>query len=158
MLREVHQGSALYRLHDKQGLFMLSCHLVDLPALDRGVLIVQVVELDLHDLDLRVIGQNPVQNIRLVVEGDADVPDLSLPLQLERSLIRMTALELLIVRAALCVHEVEVEVVDAAPFKLLFKKRPDVLLRLEIRLRQLVRQNVAIPGIAACQSIAKCQL
>ena len=54
---------------------------------------------------------------------------------------------LLIVLFVLRVHEVKVEVVDLAERKLLHQKRADVLLLLEIRLGQLIRQEKALARI-----------
>ena len=63
----------------------------------------------------------------------------------------MTAPKLLIISGTLRVHQIEIEIVHAAPRKLLLEKRPDVLLLLEIRVRQLVREKVFIPLMAAGQ-------
>ena len=51
--------------------------------------------------------------------------------------------EVRIVACALRVHQIEVEVVHAAGFHLLFKQRTDIHLGLEEICRQLVRQYVA---------------
>ena len=75
--------------------------------------------------------------------------DLSLVLQGEGRFIGPAGLEMRIVGGPLGVHQVKVEIVHAAGCQLAFKKRTDVRLRLEIVGRQLVRQDVAVPGVAA---------
>ena len=55
LLREVHQGAPLHRLHDHDLLAVFPGHLIALPGLDVGVLPVQVVDLELDQLGLRVV-------------------------------------------------------------------------------------------------------
>ena len=57
---QVDKVAALDRLHDEHRLAVLAADFIALAALDGDVVIVQIVELDLHDLDLRVLGQNLV--------------------------------------------------------------------------------------------------
>lgn len=47
---------------------MLYADLMSRAALDSGIVVVNVVELNLYYLDLRIIGQNPLQHLRTVVE------------------------------------------------------------------------------------------
>ena len=67
-------------------------------------------------------------------------------------LVRPAFLVFRVIAAALCVHQIEVEIVDAAGFKLRFKERADVLLRIEKAARQLIGQEefaaVMTPGDA----------
>ena len=72
---------ALHRLHHQHGLVVAAAHLVAQAALDTGVVIVGVVELDLHHLDLGIGGEDLLQHLRPVVEGDAHMADLALGLQ-----------------------------------------------------------------------------
>ena len=76
---------------------MLAADLIALAALDGNVIVVQVVELDLHDLDLRVLGQDLVQHLGAVVERDAHMADLALGFQREGRLVGAAVLELLVV-------------------------------------------------------------
>lgn len=55
---------------------------------------------------------------------------------------RLKVLELF---RGLRMHEVKVEIIYPAPFQLVFKKWPDILLLLEIRAGQLIRQDIAVP-------------
>ena len=145
--RQIDQASALDRLHDDDGLAMFLADLVHLPAFHGGVLIIHVVELDLHDLDLRMLGQDHVQHLGLVMEGDAKMADLSLGLQLQCCFISPTALELWIVVPILGVHQVKVKIIYAAGLQLTFKEGEDILFASEIGLRQLVRQEEFAPGM-----------
>ena len=120
---------------------VLLADLVDLAAFDRRVLVVHIVELNLHNLDLRMLRKDPVEHLRLVVEADAEVADLSLRFQLEARLVRLAAHKLRVIVLVLRVHQIEVEVVHAAPCELLLEERADVLLLLKIRIGQLVGQN-----------------
>ena len=93
LLGKVHQVPALHRLHDDDGLAVLPADLVAAAALDGGVLIVEIVELDLHHLHLRVVGEDLFQHLGGIVEGDAHVPGLALRLQLLGDLIGAAFLE-----------------------------------------------------------------
>ena len=86
-------------------------NLIYRPALNAGAVIIQIVELNLHHLDLRVLGENLFQHLGLVVEGNADVPDLSRRLQLLHHLIGVAACKFLVYLRRLRVHQVIVEVV-----------------------------------------------
>ena len=131
---------------------MLAADFVALAALDGGIVKVGVVELNLHDLDLRVLGQDLFENLRPVVERNAEVADLALFFELQHRLICAALLEILENFGILRVHQIEVEVVHAADFQLALKKWPDVLLLFKIRHRQLVCQNVGLARIAARQA------
>ena len=72
--------------------------------------------------------------------------------ELERRLIRAALLEVVIVDKTLRVHQIEVEILDAADLELALEKRADVCLGLEIVRRQLVGQDVLLARIAACQA------
>ena len=72
---------------------MLPADLVAAAALDGGVLVVEIVELDLHHLHLRVVGKDLFQHLGGVMEGDAHVPGLALRLQLLGDLIGAAFLE-----------------------------------------------------------------
>ena len=91
--REIDEIAALDRLHDDDGLAVLHADLIALAALHRGVVVVQVVELDLHDLDLRILGQDLLEHLGAVVERNADVAHLALGLERECGLIRAARLE-----------------------------------------------------------------
>lgn len=155
---QIHQIAALHRLHHDHRLAELLAHLVDLPALHRQILVVGVVELDLHHLDLGILGEDLLQDGGLVVEGDAYVADEALLLQGEGGLIGPAALELGEVAAALGVHQIEVEVVHAAGGQLAAEEGLDIRLGLEIGVGELVGEEKAVPGIAAGQRLPDGQL
>ena len=56
---------------------------------------------------------------------------------------------MIIIRQSLRVHEVKVKILDAAGVQLALEERTDIRLGLEEIRRQLVRQDVAVPGVAA---------
>ena len=58
VVREVHEVAALDRLHDDDGLAEFAADLVASAALHGGIVVVEVVELDLHDLNLRIVRQD----------------------------------------------------------------------------------------------------
>ena len=155
VVREVHEVAALDRLHDDDGLAEFAADLVASAALHGGIVVVGVVELDLHDLNLRIVRQDLLEHLRPVVKRDADVAHLALGLEGEGRLIGVTCLEVRIVARALRVHEIEVEILDAAGGQLALEKRADVLLGLEEGGGQLVRQDIALARVAARQTLAQ---
>ena len=152
IFRQVDQIAAFDRLHDDHRLAVLHADLVAFAALHLRVVVIRVVELELHRLDRRILRQNLLQHLRAVVEGDADVANPALRLQRERRLIRAAGLEVAVVLRALRVHQVKIEIRHATGFELAFKQRPDVRLALKKAPRQFVRQHVAFPRIAARQA------
>ena len=137
---------------------MLPAHLIAPAALDGGIVVVQIVELDLHHLDVRIVGEDLLQHLGGVVEGDAHMAHLALRLQPERRLVCMALPEMGIVPRPLRVHQIKVEVFHAAGRQLALKEGPDVRLGLEEVGRQLVRQDVALPGIAAGETLPQRRL
>ena len=77
-LRQIHQRAALHRLHNDDGLAVLAADLIALPGLHGGILVIDIVELNLDDLDLGILGENLIQNLGLVVEGNAEMADFPL--------------------------------------------------------------------------------
>ena len=151
-LRQVDQIAALDRLHDDHRLAVLHADLVAFAALHLRIVVIRVVELELHRLDRRILRQNLLQHLRAVVEGEADVANPALRLQCERRLIRAAGLEVAVVLRSLRMHQVKIEIRHATGFELTFKQRPDIRLALKKAPRQLVRQHVAFARIAARQA------
>ena len=87
--------------------------------LDDGILVVEVVELQLHELELRLLGEYAVEHFGLVVEGHAEVAHPALALELGDDLKRAAIAVQVVALAAHGVDEVVVEVVDAAAAQLL---------------------------------------
>ena len=126
---------------------MVPANLITAQGLHLGVVIIQVVELKLYHFDLGILRQNPIQHLGAVVEGDAQMPDFSLRLQFQRRLVSPAAGIFFEPRPALCVHQIEVEIIHPAGLQLLRKQRPDFLLGFKEVVGQLVGQNVLIPLI-----------
>ena len=147
--------SAFHGLHNYYGFIMLSAHLVALFRLDRGVVIICIVELYLHYIYFGVIGEDFIKKFRIIVEGKAYVLYLSFSLQLLRYLISTAKLIFSVIISVLRVHKVEIEVFDSARFKLTFKCRADILLSLKEMGRELVSKHIAIPWIAGCKAFAQ---
>ena len=158
VLWQVDKVPALDGLHDDDGLVVLSAHFIALSGLNSGILVVEIIELDLHDLDLRILGQNTFQHLRRVMEGNPDMPDLSLLFQVERRLIGAAAPELFKIFTRLRVHQIEVEILHAACLELALKEGTDVLLFLEIGLGQFVGENERLARMALDEAVAQRRL
>ena len=87
---KVYKVTAFNRFHDQHRFIMLTTDFVALAALYSWILIVQIVELDLDNLDLWILGKNLIQSFCLVVEGNSEMMDLTLFFQLESSFISVT--------------------------------------------------------------------
>ena len=149
LLGQVHQIAALYGLHDDDGLVMFAADLIAQTALHDGVVVVHIVELDLHHLDLGVLRQDMVQHLRPVMERDAHMANLALGFQGEGGLIGPVRFEIGELLLVLGVHEIKVKVVHAAGLQLTLEEGADVRLRLKEKVGQLVGEHIPLPGIAA---------
>ena len=142
------ERAALDRLHDDDRLAVADAGFVDALGIHGDVAVVQIVELDLDDLDLRVGGQDLVQDLGGVVEGQADVADLALALEFEGGLIGAAGLELLKVPGVLGVHQIEVEVFHPAGLELANKDWPYIIFGRKHGLRKLAGKEVTTTRIA----------
>ncbi len=154
--REIDKASSFDRFHHNDRLAVLFTDFVDLAAFHGRIFIIHVIELDLDDLDLRMLRQNHVQDVRLVMEGDSEMANQPFLLQRITGLISPAALVFLIVVPVLGVHQVEVKIVNTAQLKLPFDKRTDVFLLIEVGCRQLVGQKEFLSGIALCHTVPDC--
>ena len=84
---EVDEASALNRLHYDHGLTVLAAALEAELGLNRGILIVEIIELYLHNLDLRVFGKDLIEDVGGIVEGDAEMLDFAFVFKLKAGLI-----------------------------------------------------------------------
>ena len=82
------------------------------------------------------------------MEGDTEVTDLALSLEIESGLVSASGLVLLKIVSVLRVHKVKVEVIHSAGFKLAFKKRTDILFFFKVIAGELVCENVGLARIA----------
>jgi hypothetical protein len=106
---------------------MFAADFVYLAAFNRNILVIEIIELNLHYLNLRILCKDPVKNNCLVMERESDMVNLSFFLQFKCSLICAALLKELEINRILCVHEIEVKIINSACLKLAFKKRSDVL-------------------------------
>ena len=127
---------------------MLFRRLIALAGLDALTVPVQIVQLELHKLHLRVRGQHLVQKFGGVVEGKAHVPDQALLLLLPQPVVAVVLLIHLVVQGPHVVDQVVVKVVNAGFFKLGFEYFVPVLERMDIVRMELGGQGVAVSGVA----------
>ena len=121
---------------------MFAADFIYLAALDRNTFVVEIVELYLDYLHIRVLRENAVEHLRLVVERKSDVTHLALRLQIKSSLISTALLEELEIVSILRVHKKEVEVFDSAGLQLKIYQRSDILLGFEVLVGEFIRQNI----------------
>ena len=105
---------------------MLAADLVAQAALHLGIVVVHVVELQLHKFQLRPVGQDLIQHLGAVVEGYTHMAQLALRLQLLGDVIGAGVLIFPVALGAHGVHQVEVKVFHAAGFQLVFNQGADV--------------------------------
>ena len=152
---QLHQMAALDGLHHQDGLAVLDADVVALLALHGGAVVVHIVELKLHHVQLGVSGENLVQHLRLIVEGDTHMAQLALRLHGESGLIGPAALELLKVAAVLGVHQIEVEIIHAADVQLGQDEGAHVGLGLEVGIGELVGEQILAAVIARGEALAE---
>ena len=147
-LGKIHKIAALYGFHNDHGLSVLNADLITAAALYALILIIRVIELELHRLDFGILVEYHIEHLGRVVEGEADVPDKSLLTELERGFIRPALLEFNEVLRVLRVHQIEVEIIDPSCFELTFEEGADILLLFKIRAGKLIGQKEAVTWIA----------
>ena len=131
---------------------MLPADLIAFPGLYFVILKIHIIELDLNHFNFRMIGQNLIQSLRGIVERHAQMTDFSFLLQFQCDFKGSCAFILLHAGSAEGVHQIEVKVFHTAGIQLLLEQRTDVLFLLEVVGRQLVGQNVPVPGITGRQT------
>ncbi len=128
VIRKIHKLAAFYRLHDEDGFIMLCTDLVYFAAFNGRVFIIGVIELNLHDFHLGVFGEDLIKHVRLIVEGDAEVPDAALFFKFKGGFIGMDVFEFGEGVSILGVHQIKVEVVNATGLQLGFQQGMDILI------------------------------
>lgn len=151
---QIDEDPALDGLHDDDGLIVLYAYVVAGAALDGVVVVIGVVELDLHDLDRGIQREDLVEHVGGIVEREPDVPDLPLFFQLERRFIGAAAAELQEVLRVLRMHEVKIEILHPAPCELLFKEGADLRLAVEVGLGELIHEHEALARVALYKALA----
>ena len=130
---------------------MLLRRLIDGAGLDPFALPVQIVELDLDELHFRVLRQDPVQQLRRVVEGKAYMPHQALTPLLQKP---VEAVILFIDRVAVgldAMQQIIVEILRAGQLQLLLKDAVAVLKGVDKVAVELGGQRETIPGPAVHQ-------
>ena len=151
---QIDENAALDRLHDDNGFVVPDAHVVAGAALNGVIVVIGVVELNLHDLDFGIRRQDLVEHVGGIVERESDVADPALFFEFKRRLIRAAALKLLKILRVLRVHQIEIEVLHAAPRELIFKERTNILLSLKIGVRELIHQHETFARIARGETFA----
>ena len=64
----------------------------------------------------------------------------------------MAAFEFCKVFRTLGMHQIKIKIFHAAPRKLVFKKRPDLLFLFKEKRRQFIGKDIAVPGMPAGQA------
>ena len=153
IIRKICETAAADRFHDDHRFSMLSADFIAFSGLNRRVIIVDIVELELYHLYLRILGEDLVKNLRTVMERDSKMADLSLFLEFQCRLIRMTFLELFKLFNILGMHQIKVKILHSAAFQLGLKKRADILFFFEEISCQLIRENIAFSRVTARQAV-----
>ena len=76
IVRQLDKVSTLDRLHDDDRLVELPADLIALAALDGGIVIVNIIELNLHDFDRGILCQDLLEQLGAAMKRNADVADL----------------------------------------------------------------------------------
>ena len=147
-LGKIDQTAAADRLHDDNGLAVLDADLVAETGLDVSVFKVQIVELELNYLDGGLLGEDGLQHVGGVVEGDTHVADLALCLQLRSDFKGAVTGIVAVIPLIERVEEEEVEVVDTAGLQHGLEVRTDIRLGLEEVGGELVGEDIAVAGVA----------
>ena len=125
-IRKIYEVTALDRLHDQNGLVQFAANLAAFAALYRQIVVIQIIELNLNNLDLRIFRQDLFENVRAIVERNAQVAYLVLFFQFKRRFIGAALLEALEFIGVLRVHQAIIKVVRAARIELLLEQRADL--------------------------------
>ena len=105
---------------------MLAADFIDLAALNYKILIIEVVELDLYDLDRRILSQDLVEDLSFVMERQPHMADQTFFFESKSSFICTAFFKEFKVTRILCMHKVKIEVFDPACFELASEKRSDI--------------------------------
>ena len=154
LVADLGQGAALDGLHDHHRHAVLLGHLIAEAGLDRGVLPVEVVDLQLDKVQARLGGEDLVQEGGAVMEGEAHLLDDALGLFLAQPGKAVELLDGGPGAGVDVVQQVVVEVIHPAVFQLLLEDAVPVLKGLEGGKRQLGGQGEAVPGVPGHQRLA----
>jgi hypothetical protein len=134
---------------------MLYADFIAFAGLDALIFPVYVIELELHQLCLRVLHQDTVQHIRIVMVGKTDVPDLPLRFFPHHKFKPFLFLHRAIHGPPHGVEEIIIKIIYLAPHKLLVKNPFIVLRTFYHEYRHLSGDGKGIPGITLCHQLAK---
>lgn len=141
------QRTALDGFHHHDGFAVAACHVVAAVRLDAGVVPVEVVDLQLHELRFGVRREDLVEQLRAVVERESETADAPFGLHAGGEGEAAEPFGGAVVRGVEVVQQVVVEVVDAA-FRELFVENPLlILLGLEEHRGELRGQREAVAGM-----------
>ena len=152
--RNRRQRTSLDRFHHHDRLAVTARHVVAAVRLDAGIVPVEVVDLQLHELRFGVRREDLVEQLRAVVERESDVADTPLGFHAGGEGEAVEALDGAVVRGVEVVQQVVVEVVDAA-FRELFGEDPLLIpFGFEEHRRELGGQCEAAAGMTLDERLA----
>ena len=153
LLRKLCQCTALDRLHDYDLFAMLYRRLIAPAGLYLCILPVQIVQLQLYELRLRMLCKDLIEHLCTVVEGKSDVLYLALCLFLHCKSKAVQTLHGLIMLRIQRVQKIIVKILHAAFFPLLVENALHILFFLQLHDRQLRRQRIAVAVLARHEHI-----
>ena len=149
--RESGKAAALDRLHDDDLAAMSANHIITKSRLHQLAVPIDGVECDLNELDFRVLSQNPIQQLRRGMEGNAQVADLAVLLPLLRMLKEMCrlynaafAVIAVVVDGLDVVQKIVINIVHPEMIQLALEGFLDFLLRDQHKGRELRRHGEAV--------------
>ena len=130
---------------------MLLRRLIAFPGLDAFAVPIQIVELELHELHLRVLGQHLVQILRRVMEGKAHVLYQTLLLLLPEPVVAVKLFVHLVMQRPNVVDQIVIKVFHTGFFKLGLEYFVPILKRFYIVRMELGGEGIAVSGVAVRQ-------
>ena len=134
---------------------MLYGHFIDFPGTDARVVPVNVVQLLHHEVDLWMLGENFIQEFRGIVEGNAELTELSLCPFLFQEFKGIPFLTVLICLTADAVDQIEIKVIHMTFFQLLLEDCLHVLFLLHKLDGHLCGKQEGIPRIPVNETSAQ---
>ena len=144
---KIYKSTTLNRLHNNDFFAVLNSYIVASLALNAGIIIVEIVDLQLNHLNLRLFGKNLIQNIRRIVERHSNVAYFALFVQLVNNLKGVALFVFGIGKTLECMEKIKVKILYAANFELLLEQRTNLFFFFKKPIGKLICQNIFISWI-----------